>query len=115
FDPPSEFFAMAAIYDVTELATAVKPWAFQFLFERGATVAIYLDPDIEVFGSLGPLEPLVRERGMVLTPHVTEALPRDGKRPDDRDFLLSGMYNLGFLALSAEMAKTFLPWWCLRL
>lgn len=115
FDPPSDLYTMAATYDVTELATAIKPWAFEHLFARGAAVAIYLDPDIEVFDSLGPLEPLTRARGMVLTPHVTEPLPQDGKHPDERDLLLSGIYNLGFLALSAEAARTFLPWWRGRL
>ena len=115
FDPPSDFHTMAAIYDVTELATAVKPWAFECLFDRGASVAIYLDPDIEVFDSLGPLEPLTRKHGMLLTPHVTEPLPQDGKRPDERDLLLAGIYNLGFLALSADAAKRVLPWWRERL
>ncbi|MEO8216089.1 MAG: glycosyltransferase [Acidobacteriota bacterium] len=111
FDPPSDFYTMAATYDVTEMATAVKPWAFEYLFARGASVAIYLDPDIEVFDSLGPLEPMTREAGMLLTPHITEPLPRDGKRPDERDLLLAGMYNLGFLALATGTAKSFLPWW----
>jgi len=115
FDPPSDFPTMAAIYDVTELATAVKPWAFEYFFARGASMAIYLDPDIEVFDSLAPLEPLTREHGMVLTPHITEPLPRDGKRPEDRDLLLSGLYNLGFLALSAAAAPPFLSWWRERL
>ncbi|HSY52324.1 MAG TPA: glycosyltransferase [Thermoanaerobaculia bacterium] len=115
FDPPSDFYTMAAIYDVTELSTAVKPWVFEYLFGRGASVAIYLDPDIEVFDSLGPLEPLSRKHGMLLTPHITEPLPRDGKRPDERDLLLAGIYNLGFLALSAEAARSFLPWWRKRL
>jgi glycosyltransferase involved in cell wall biosynthesis len=115
FDPPSELHTMAAIYNVTELATAVKPWVFQHLFDRGAPVAVYLDPDIEVFDSLGPLERLTREHGILLTPHITEPLPQDGKRPDERDLLLAGIYNLGFLGLSAEAAKTFLPWWRDRL
>jgi GT2 family glycosyltransferase/glycosyltransferase involved in cell wall biosynthesis len=115
FDPPSDLYTMAAIYDVTELSTAVKPWVFQYLFDRGARVAIYLDPDTEVFDSLGPLEPLTREHGILLTPHITTPLPRDGKRPDERDLLLAGIYNLGFLALSAEAARTFLPWWRERL
>ncbi|HEX7191343.1 MAG TPA: glycosyltransferase [Thermoanaerobaculia bacterium] len=115
FDPPSDFYTMAAIYDVTELATAVKPWVFEHLFAGGAPVVIYLDPDIEVFDSLGPLEPLAQAHGMVLTPHVTEPLPRDGKRPNERDLLLAGMYNLGFLALSGDKATTFLPWWRERL
>jgi glycosyltransferase involved in cell wall biosynthesis/GT2 family glycosyltransferase len=115
FDPPSDLHTMGAIYDVTELATAVKPWVFAHLFGRGALVAIYLDPDIEVFDSLGPLAPWTLEHGMLLTPHVTEPLPRDARRPDEPDLLLAGIYNLGFLALSAEAAKTFLPWWRERL
>lgn len=115
FDPPSEFHTMAAIYDVTELATAVKPWGFAHLFDRGASVVLYLDPDIEVFDSLGPLEPWTLAHGMLLTPHITAPLPADGKRPDERDLLLAGIYNLGFLALSAETARTFLPWWQERL
>lgn len=115
FDPPSDLYTMAAIYDVTELATAIKPWVFEHLFDQGASVAIYLDPDTEVFDSLGPLEALAREHGTLLTPHVTEPLPRDDKRPDERDLLLAGIYNLGFLALSADAAKTFLPWWQERL
>lgn len=115
FGPGSEFHAMAAIYDVTELATAVKPWVFGHLFDHGASVAIYLDPDIEVFDSLGPLEPLTREHGMLLTPHITEPLPQDGRRPDERDLLLAGMFNLGFLALAAWTAKSVLPWWRERL
>jgi GT2 family glycosyltransferase/glycosyltransferase involved in cell wall biosynthesis len=115
FDPPSDFYTMAAIYDVTELATAVKPWVFQYLFDRGAAVTIYLDPDIEVFDSLSPLEPLALEHGMLLTPHVTAPLPQDGKRPEERDLLLAGIYNLGFLALSVNGAARFLPWWRERL
>jgi glycosyltransferase involved in cell wall biosynthesis/GT2 family glycosyltransferase len=115
FDPPSDFHTMAAIYDVTELATAVKPWAFEYLFNRGASAAIYLDPDIEVFDSLGPLEPLALKHGIVLTPHLTEPMPRDGKHPDERDLGRSGIYNLGFLALSASGAKSFLAWWRERL
>ncbi|HEX2642522.1 MAG TPA: glycosyltransferase, partial [Thermoanaerobaculia bacterium] len=115
FDPPSDLYTMAAAYDVTELATAVKPWAFEHLFTRGASVVIYLDPDIEVFDSLGPLEPLTRAHGLVLTPHITEPLPQDGQHPDERDLLIAGIYNLGFLALSDAAAKTFLPWWRQRL
>src|SRR5213075_216118 len=52
---------------------------------------------------------------MVITPHITEPLPDDGKRPDERDLLLAGIFNLGFLALSSGMRETFLPWWRERL
>jgi hypothetical protein len=42
-------------------------------------------------------------------------MPQDGKRPDERDLLLAGIYNLGFIALSAEEGTRFLPWWRERL
>lgn len=115
FDPPSDFSTMAASYDVTEFATAVKPWAFQYFFASGAPLVIYLDPDIEVFDRLGPIEESALSHGIVVTPHVTEALPGDGKRPANADLLIAGIYNLGFLALSARAATTFLPWWRERL
>src|ERR1700730_5853573 len=36
---------LAAIYDVTELATAVKPQLLSHLLSEGATDLVYLDPD----------------------------------------------------------------------
>ena len=36
---------------------------------------------------------------MVLTPHLTEPMPRDGKQPAEQVLLLSGSYNLGFIAV----------------
>ena len=43
-----EFLRMATMYDVTELATAIKPWALRTLLNRTGTSATYLDPDILV-------------------------------------------------------------------
>jgi len=115
FSGPSEFHHMATIYDVTELATAVKPWVFEYLFSVGAEVVLYLDPDIEVFASLSELERAAQEHGVVLTPHTLKPLPRDGKIPGERELLLAGAYNLGFLGLSKPAATAFLPWWSERL
>lgn len=110
---PLEFHRMAAIYDVLELATAVKPWLMSLLLERHPTVC-YLDPDIEVFQPLDELDALARRSGIVLTPHTTSPLPRDGLVPGEREILLAGVYNLGFLALSRD-AEPFLGWWSERL
>lgn len=115
FADAHEFHRMAAIYDVTELATAVKPWVFRHLFDRGAEAVIYLDPDIEVFSALDDLERAAREHGLVLTPHTLKPLPRDGRIPSERDLLLAGTYNLGFLGVGKKSAETLLPWWCERL
>ena len=44
-----ELHRLAVMYDVMELATAVKPWLLKTLLARGATEVTYFDPDIEIF------------------------------------------------------------------
>jgi hypothetical protein len=51
----AELHRMAVIYDVMELATALKPWLLETLVRTGSSVVLYLDPDIQVFSSLEPL------------------------------------------------------------
>jgi glycosyltransferase involved in cell wall biosynthesis len=110
---PREFHHMATIYDILELSTAVKPWLLQHLLETDELVC-FLDPDIEVFGSLAPLELLARRHSIVLTPHTTTPMPRDGLLPSEKTIRLAGVFNLGFIALSRE-AGPFLSWWADRL
>ena len=104
---------MAMIYDVLELATGLKPWLMARLLERGSPVC-YLDGDIQVFDTLEDVERLVEQHGIVLTPHVTSPMPRDDLLPAEREILLAGAYNLGFLAVSPD-AEPFLAWWSERL
>ena len=73
-----EVLRMAAIYDVSEFCTAVKPWLLKRLLDDGASSVIYLDPDIKVYQSLSDLEMLSVENEIILTPHVTRPMPRDG-------------------------------------
>jgi glycosyltransferase involved in cell wall biosynthesis len=110
---PSEFHNMTVIYDVLELATAVKPWLLNRVLADEA-VACYLDPDIEVFASMAPVEALARRHGIVLTPHSTTPFPRDGLLPSEETIRLAGVFNLGFIAVSRD-AGAFLAWWCERL
>lgn len=109
----AEIGRLAAIYDVTELATAVKPALLRHLISTGSTDVIYLDPDITIHGSLDEVVHLVRRHCIVLTPHMTSPLPRDGRRIEDCDILASGIYNLGFIAVSVE-SEPFLDWWWKR-
>ena len=111
---PSEFGRMALAYTVTELCTAVKPWLLRTLL-GDHDVAIYLDPDIEVFAPFaGSVGELAVEHGVVLTPHVLEPMPRDGLRPSEADIMASGVFNLGFIAVSGAAAP-FLTFWADRL
>jgi glycosyltransferase involved in cell wall biosynthesis/SAM-dependent methyltransferase len=109
---PREFHRMAGIYDVMELATAVKPWLLRRLLEDASEV-VYLDPDIQIFGSLDPVSKLARKHSIVLTPHSAERRPHDREQPGETTFLLSGIYNLGFIAL-APGRDGFLDWWSER-
>jgi len=108
---------MAAIYDVLELSTAVKPWLLRHLLEeRGLERVAYLDPDIRIYDRLDEIDGLTREHGLVLIPHITSPLPRDGKRPSEADILISGTYNLGFISLErGPRTEGLLDWWSERL
>jgi glycosyltransferase involved in cell wall biosynthesis/2-polyprenyl-3-methyl-5-hydroxy-6-metoxy-1,4-benzoquinol methylase len=108
--PQNEVRQLAAIYDVTELATAVKPRFLRYLLDRDGGEVLYLDPDIQVFGSLQEVWELARTHGIVLTPHTTHPLPRDGRRVDGFHILSAGVYNLGFIAVGTQ-SRTFLEWW----
>jgi hypothetical protein len=106
-----QFERMAASYGVLELCTAVKPWLLRHALER-AEAALYLDPDIKVYGPLGLVEEAAGEAEVVLTPHTASPLPRDGRIPGDLELLRAGSYNLGFLAMSrGAVSAQLLEWW----
>lgn len=111
---PDEYRNMATIYEVTELATAVKPWVLALLLDRGASAAIYLDPDIEIFAPLDDLVTQAVENEILLIPHTLKPIPEDGLRPTPDDVRLSGVFNLGFLGVSPEAAP-LIEWWQNRL
>ena len=105
---------MAAVYDVMELATAVKPWLLQTLLDSGGGPVLYLDPDIAVYAPLDDLAAHAEREAIVLTPHVSAPLPRDGKTTAESEILASGMFNLGFVGVS-RAAQPFLEFWKERL
>jgi glycosyltransferase involved in cell wall biosynthesis/SAM-dependent methyltransferase len=111
------FDQMAALYSVLELSTAVKPWLVRHLLnERGVERITYLDPDIEVHDSLEEVDRLLRDHHLVLNPHLTSPMPRDGAKPSESDILIAGSFNLGFVGLSAGKDTDFLlDWWAERL
>ncbi len=109
-----ELHRMAVIYDVKEFATAVKPSLLRTLLAAHGGCVAYLDPDIQVFSPLDDVADVARRKSIVLTPHTTEPLPRDGLLPSEEMILRAGIYNLGFIAVS-EQARPFLDWWAERL
>ena len=111
---PGEETRMPLLYNVTELATALKPWFFRTLVQRNATELLYFDPDIEIFTPVERLAELARAHCLVLTPHTTRPMSREDVRPNETDILSAGAYNLGFLGLN-RACDSFLDWWSERL
>ena len=103
-------------YSTVELSTAVKPYAFEYLFgSRTLDRIVYLDPDIRIYSPLHKVVGALVTAEIALTPHLTASLD-DDKRPTEIDILRSGVYNLGFIAISrSRNAASFLMWWQQRL
>jgi hypothetical protein len=111
------FGVLAFQYDVLELSTALKPSFLRYLLERrDVSRLVYLDPDVEVYSPMTEVGAALEESAIVLTPHVLSPLRDDGRRPNERDLLAAGVYNLGFLALrSSGPSLDLLHWWESRL
>lgn len=103
-------------YSILELNTAVKPYFLLHLHRTlGCDRICYFDPDILVLGDLAELYDRLGRADAVLTPHLTAPID-DDKVPAERDILLSGIYNLGFLGIAFnERTLPFLGWWSRRL
>jgi hypothetical protein len=104
-------------YNITELNTAIKPFYFQYLFANriNLTSIIYLDPDILVYSPFTELEREFEFSDIIITPHFTTPL-NDDKLQTEEDFLNSGLYNLGFIAIKYSLEGTkMLDWWSERL
>jgi glycosyltransferase involved in cell wall biosynthesis len=112
--PDSRWFHFK--YTVLELATAVKPFALEFLIHRYELDRIfYFDPDIQIHSPLTPVLQRLDKANLLLTPHLTGELD-DGYHPSELDILRSGTYNLGFLGIArGEESLRFLKWWQVRL
>jgi glycosyltransferase involved in cell wall biosynthesis len=109
---PEVFMRMAIYYDVTELSTALKPLGLKYLLDTGSEIAIYLDPDIEVFSELVEIPKHLQSANIALTPHSLHGFPKDELRPTARDIMASGTFNLGFIAVkNSDQSYEFLSWW----
>jgi hypothetical protein len=112
--PKRTFWRMATLYDTTELCTALKPWLLEHLLAQGIEVAVYLDPDMLLLQPLSGMLDDARGAVALLTPHRLTPLGDDNLQPSEQSLLLSGFFNLGFIAVTPR-ALPFLDWWKERL
>ena len=111
------FFEMCFKYDVVELCTAVKPSFMSIIMERYQEDSlIYFDPDILIMRPLSELKAELDCGDIILTPHILDPIPLDQRLPAEQEFLGTGTFNLGFIAVkNSKIAINCLRWWEERL
>ena len=104
---------LAFKYDITEFSTAVKPFLLaKLLAEEQLDKLFYLDPDILITHTLDGLFASLDNFESVIVPHVEVDYPDDNFRPNDRDILRHGVFNLGFIGVRrSHTTNAFLEWW----
>ncbi|MDQ1592177.1 MAG: hypothetical protein QOG71_2804 [Pyrinomonadaceae bacterium] len=95
-----------------QFAAAMKPYLLSHLLERGFGSAIFLDPDTLILSDLTALLTEARRHSVTLTPHLLAPLKGDGRAARELNLLQVGVYNGGFVGVSATPgARQFLTWW----
>ncbi len=105
-------------HSLVEMCTAVKGFAFQYIFDQfQADKVFYFDPDMVVFSRLDSLLEKFENSSVVLTPHLTvPEVSEQGILDNEISCLKHGVYNLGFLAVKSSSAgRKFIDWWSSRL
>lgn len=112
-----DFPSIAFKYDIVELNTSVKPVLLKRLLQLGVDRLIYFDPDILICAPVDFIFEELTNHSIVLTPHCMT--PNEGSPSGESSLLFSGIFNLGFIAVSKTVeAERFLSWWehrCLTL
>lgn len=98
-------------YSLLELNTAIKPHVIAELFRRGFEKVIYFDPDIAIHSSLEDMLERLDRADVMLTPHITTPYTDLG-HPDERELMICGVYNLGYIALKrSDQTEALVAWW----
>ena len=107
---------MVTHYNIVEFNTAVKPFYFEYLFEKySAPHVLYFDPDMLVYSPVSPITSLFDRGELLLTPHVNKPIDKS-IYPWENHFLKHGIYNLGFAGLRrGNDTARILEWWQGRL
>ncbi|MGM9473810.1 hypothetical protein ACS5PJ_17630 [Pseudarthrobacter sp. YS3] len=104
-----EVLDLAAIYDVVEFSTSIKPLFFLELLNEYERV-VYLDPDTFLIAPLDELPDVVDEHGIVFTPHFLRPIEPGSGIVSEVHSLTVGVHNLGFCAFN-RTSRPFLKWW----
>lgn len=126
-DPASEPFEILRLEDLAipdlprfrfsysreELSYASTPYLLDHLLDRGFERAAFCKQESLVTGSLAPILEQLGRASISLTPHLLAPLAGTAEGISrELNILQSGVYNVGFLGVSATpTARRFLAWW----
>ena len=109
---PIDFFALVEKYNIIELNTCIKGTCFKYLFNKGAQMVHYFDPDIELLDEIKHLDAHFKDAPILLTPHITSPITWQDGSPNENLFLNHGLYNLGYKGLTNQGDyMKLLDWW----
>lgn len=95
----AELHVLATSLDAAELKAAMVPRLLEALLSQGMPV-LYLDPWVQVFGSLTKLVlEALRTAPVVLLPRTLRPLPSDGLQPGPAELHELGAFDPGFVAV----------------
>jgi hypothetical protein len=107
---------MAFHYTPFEMVCACKPFAMRVLQGRGYQQVVYLDADMWLFSAMSHVWNELAVSSVLLTPHLLQPLPNDGKFPTETEYLKCGTFNAGFIAIQCdEVGQSMLEWWSNRM
>jgi glycosyltransferase involved in cell wall biosynthesis len=111
----AELHRRAAFSGATELLTSLKPALLQLALARGAEIAVWIHPDVELHAGLDLLIERAVADGVALVPTMRSAPPDDGKLPDSRTIATEGLVSGSLIAVAASgVGPTVLDWWAAR-
>jgi hypothetical protein len=112
-DDRVELHRRGAMFGPRGLMGTLRPLLVRRLAHDYDTVLL-LDADACIYGDLAHAVSRADEHGLVLTPHLSSPVSTsDAGYPLEETFLKFGVFNGGFVAVSAK-ARAFLDWWCDR-
>ncbi len=113
---PAERRRLLLRYGPKGLCAALKPRALRWILDSGHRSALFLDPDMLVRASLDDCLEVVQRYALTLTPHLTPSQLGRADPALERELVMVGTFNGGFIGVSDRPeVRRFLDWWDNRL